>query len=163
MCYIYIQRESFRCPQAPHEGEEPAKMDAFKFPFLLGEVLNEKHVAGNEHVNDDNTLLVEWYVPGTNKPHGAGRRKDVADIFGIWKPYVAMDLRGARTVQLPSIIVPRVRTLLGNVQLEEGGMIPFECFDRLRADYSIDCSGVDSSWSPRGMAYRTHCIMRRQG
>ena len=163
MCVIYIYRERFRCPQAPHEGEEPAKMDAFKFPFLLGEVLNEKHVAGNEHVNDDNTLLVEWYVPGANKPPGAGRRKDVADIFSIWKPYSAMDLNDARTVQLPSIIVPRVRTLLGNVQLEEGGMIPFECFDRLRADYSIDCSGVESAWSTRGVSYRTHCLMRRQG
>ena len=113
----------------------------------------------DEEIRGDN-ILVEWFLPESSR--SGGRHRARPDIFAAWTPFAERQFGGS-DVMLPGVIVPQGNVLVGAVELEEDKYIPFACFDRLRADYAIDVSGLSLSRTPRGNMYLETRFAKQSG
>ena len=137
---------------------EPMIVCGQELPFCLGQYL-----AIDDLGADDDTLTVQWLVPGVSREAlggVGGRRKEVVDIFGPWEKHSALDVERAREVSLPKILIHRDQALLINVELDADKRLPFSAFDELSSKYALDCTAMSVSRTHFGGLYRTYVLMR---
>ena len=129
-----------------------------ELPFCLGQYL-----AIDDLGADDDTLTVQWLVPGVSREclgSVGGRRKEVVDIFGPWEKHTAIDVERALDVKLPQILIRREQALLINVELDADKRLPFSAFDKLSSKHGLDCTAMSRSHTHFGGLYRTYVLMR---
>ena len=126
-------------------------------PFLLAEALQTM----NKSLKDGK-VLVAWLVPGQapRSDYRRGRRVDVTDIFGPWRPWARLNPREATRCTLPHPLIDVSTVLEANFDLTEENTIPYPIFDRLRAIHGVDTTGLNLSSTQRGNLYRAYALQR---
>ena len=104
--------------------------------------------------------IVEWWVPpiGKKADFQKGRKKDIVDIFGQWRPFSELIVKEAGEVDMPPVVVPVADVLEYNFDLEEG-KIPFKVLDALRTTHGIDTTALSVSRTALGNVYRAYVLM----
>ena len=123
-------------------------------PFSLGMA-----IPGSDS-DDSDYILVAWWVPSaapvaTFRP---GKKAKVIDMFGPWVQYDELNLETAAFASLPNVKVQRADVLLMNIELDGDSQIPFQVFDALRTEWTIDVSAISLSLTHRGNIYRAHVL-----
>lgn len=126
--------------------------------FTLGRLVPDAPSAA------DGFVLVSWWVPPFNKAakFKPGRRKNVLDYFGAWRPFDDLDMTEVGQSNMPPGIVNKEQDVLLSVpELEADGTIPYICLDSLRSQYGIDMTGLSVSSTTGGSRYRNYVLFMR--
>ena len=112
------------------------------------------------HSQADQIMLVSWWLPtyalqADMKP---GRKKQVLDIFGSWRPADSLTLADIVGTKLPEVLVSVSSILQYNFKLRDGDKIPYNILDNLRNAHGIDLTGLSISLTPEGNLYRAYCL-----
>ena len=86
--------------------------------------------------------------------------KQVIDVFGPWSPVDEMCVDDVTKCRLPDPTVQVQPVLEANFDFTENQTLPYDVFDALRTQHSIDLTGFNLSMTRHGNIYRSSVLMR---
>jgi hypothetical protein len=95
-------------------------MGGVPLPFAMGAV------AGCDGAGEDDTIVVQWYVPPRSFVVNSkgGKKKTIPDLFGKWQPFSNLSLDESSHIRLPPVLVHRGESPLLSKHTSHGPLNP---------------------------------------
>ena len=119
-------------------------------------------VETNARLSRDHQTVVVWYVPGMTPVENfrQGKKRNILDIFGTWTHFHKLTSKELNKCNLPQPVVALSQILECDFELSEEGTLPYDVFDLLRTQHSIDVTGFHTSMTHKGNLYRNYILHR---